>query len=174
MRVSRRGAVDPFIVMDILAEARRAEAMGRDIIHMEIGQPGTSAPKAARNTLASAMEAGPLGYTEGLGLPALRARIAQAYGEWYDLDLDPGRVVVTSGSSGAFQLAFIALFDAGARVGIGDPGYPSYRSILQALALQPVRLETTPATRFQPTPAMVKEHGLDGLMVASPARRILR
>ncbi len=117
MRVSRRGAVDPFIVMDILAEARRAEAAGQDIVHMEIGQPGASAPEVARTALARAMEAGPLGYTEGLGLPELRTRIARAYGDWYGVDLDPARVVVTSGASGAFcQAGRSGLFGFAARV----------------------------------------------------------
>src|SRR5210317_1250735 len=106
MRNSTRGEVDPFIVMDVMEAARAAEAEGRHIIHMEVGQPGTAAPAAARAALAQAMEAGPLGYTVALGLPKLRARIAELYGQWYGITLDPARVVVTPGSSGAFILAF--------------------------------------------------------------------
>lgn len=169
MRNSRRGAVDPFIVMDVMEAARAAEAAGRHIIHMEVGQPGTPAPQGARDALARAMNADALGYTVALGLPALRARIAQLYGEWYGVDLDPARVVVTSGSSGAFILAFTALFDSGDKVGIGAPGYPSYRQILRALGMQPVDLPTSAANRFQPVAADFAGMDLAGLMVASPA-----
>lgn len=169
MRNSTRGEVDPFIVMDVMEAARAAEAEGRHIIHMEVGQPGTAAPAAARAALAQAMEAGPLGYTVALGLPELRARIAQLYGQWYGITLDPARVVVTPGSSGAFILAFSALFDAGQRVGIGAPGYPSYRQILKALDLQPVMLEAKAENRLQPVPADLEGQALDGLLVASPA-----
>ena len=115
------------------------------------------------------MAAGPLGYTVALGLPALRERIARMYGEWYNVDLDPSRVVVTSGSSAGFLLAFTALFDSGDRVGIGAPGYPSYRQILSALGMVPVDLPTAAENRFQPVPADFAEMDLRGLMVASPA-----
>jgi len=169
MRNSTRSDVDPFIVMDVMEAARRAEAAGRHIIHMEVGQPGAPAPAGARAVLARAMEQSSLGYTVALGLPELRARIARLYGEWYDVELDPGRVIVTAGSSGAFILAFTALFDSGARVGIGAPGYPSYRQIVRALGLTPVDIETSKADRYQPVPGDIAAHALDGLMVASPA-----
>ncbi|PIE07379.1 MAG: 1-aminocyclopropane-1-carboxylate deaminase [Rhodobacterales bacterium] len=167
MRVSKRSEVDPFIVMDVMEAARAAEAAGRHVIHMEVGQPGTPAPAGARAAVARAMEADPLGYTVALGLPALRARIARHYGEVYGVDLDPARVVMTPGSSGAFLLAFTALFDTGARVGMGDPGYPSYRQILRALAMEPVGIPTSAENRFQPVPGDLPE-GLAGLMLASP------
>lgn len=169
MRNSSRSEVDPFIVMDVMQAAARAEAAGRHIIHMEVGQPGTGAPKPAADALSAAMAAGPLGYTVALGLPALRERIARMYGEWYNVDLDPSRVVVTSGSSAGFLLAFTALFDSGDRVGIGAPGYPSYRQILSALGMVPVDLPTAAENRFQPVPADFAEMDLRGLMVASPA-----
>ena len=169
MQSSRRSQVDPFIVMDVMEAARQAEAAGRKIIHMEVGQPGTGAPLRARQAAIKALETQPLGYTVALGLPELRARIARLYGDWYDVDLDPARVIVTSGSSGAFILAFNALFDGDARVGIGSPGYPSYRQILRALGLQAVDIETAFDNGFQLTPADVKDHALDGVMVASPA-----
>jgi aspartate/methionine/tyrosine aminotransferase len=168
MRVSRRSAVDPFIVMDVMEAARAAEEAGRDIIHMEVGQPGTGAPSAARARLADEIEKGPLGYTVALGRPDLRAAIAALYGEWYDLDLDPSRVVLTSGASGGFILAFSALFDAGDKVGLGEPCYPSYRQILTAMSLEPVALRTEADTRYQPTPPQM-DASLDGLIVASPA-----
>ncbi len=169
MRTSRRSDVDPFIVMDVMEAARAAEDAGRHVIHMEVGQPGTGAPQAAIRALGEAMENGPLGYTVALGLPALRARIAQLYAEWYDVDLNPERVVVTAGASGAFILAFNALFDSGDRVGIGAPGYPSYRQILFGLGLCPVDIETSDANRFQPVAADLNGHDLAGLLVASPA-----
>ncbi|WP_171228122.1 pyridoxal phosphate-dependent aminotransferase [Ruegeria sp. HKCCA4008] len=169
MRNSTRSGVDPFIVMDVMEAARRAEEAGRHVIHMEVGQPGTGAPKGATEALAKAMDQSPLGYTVSLGLPALRKRVAQLYGEWYDVDLNPGRVVITPGSSGGFLLAFTALFDSGDRVGIGAPGYPSYRQILRALGLVPVDLPTAPENRLQPVAADIQGMGLKGLMVASPA-----
>jgi aspartate/methionine/tyrosine aminotransferase len=169
MRVSRRGQVDPFIVMDVMEAARRAEAAGARVIHMEVGQPGTPAPAPARAALARAMEAGPLGYTVALGLPELRAGIAALYRRWYGVDLNPDRVIVTAGSSAAFLLAFTALFDAGDRVALGEPGYPSYRQILRALSLTPVGLPASPENRLQPVPADVaRAENLAGLIVASP------
>ena len=169
MRTSSRSDIDPFIVMDVMEAAREAEAAGRHIIHMEVGQPGTGAPQAAIRALGDAMAAGPLGYTVALGLPELRARIARLYGEWYGLDLDPGRVVITSGASGGFLLAFNALFDSGDRVGIGAPGYPSYRQILRALGFTPVDLQTADENRLQPVASDLAGHDLAGLLVASPA-----
>ena len=169
MRNSRRGQVDPFIVMDVMEAARRAEETGRHVIHMEVGQPGTPAPQGARTALARAMKDEPLGYSVALGLPALRQRIARLYGDWYDVDLDPGRVIVTAGSSGAFVLAFTALFDAGDRVGIGEPGYPSYRQILRALDVEPVGIAARDENRLQPVPGDLENLDLQGLMVASPA-----
>ena len=169
MRISTRSQVDPFIVMDVMQAAAAAEAKGRHIIHMEVGQPGTGAPRGAARALGSAMEQGALGYTVALGLPALRQRIARMYGEWYNVDLDPARVVITSGSSGGFILAFTALFDTGDKVGIGAPGYPSYRQILRALDLAPVDLPTSPENRYQPVAADFAGLDLAGLLVASPA-----
>jgi len=153
--------------MDVLDAARRAEAAGRDIVHMEIGQPGTPAPAAARAAVAAALEHDTLGYTVALGLPELRQRIARLYRDWYGLTIDPARIVVTSGASGAFLLALTALFDAGDRVGLGVPCYPSYRQILSALSLRPVGIDTDPSTRFLPTPAALPAD-LAGLILASP------
>lgn len=169
MRNSTRSQVDPFIVMDVMEAARKAEEDGRHIIHMEVGQPSTGAPKGATEALKRALDADALGYTVALGLPALRARIARLYGEWYDVDLNPERVVITPGSSGGFILAFTALFDTGDRVGIGAPGYPSYRQILKALGMVPVDLPAAPANRYQPVAADFAGMDLAGLMVASPA-----
>ena len=169
MQSSRRGDVNPFIVMDVMEAARAAEQAGRHIIHLEVGQPGTPAPQGAIRAVERAMNSDPLGYSVALGLPELRAKIADLYKDWYNLELDPNRVIVTAGSSGAFLLAFTALFDQGARVGLGAPGYPSYRQILKALSLTPVELETSAANRLQPVADELLGQNLDGLIVASPA-----
>ena len=169
MKNSTRGAVDPFIVMDVMEAARQAEAAGRHIIHMEVGQPATPAPLGARNALRDSLNATAMGYTVALGLPELRGKISELYGEWYDVDLDPNRVVVTSGSSAGFLLSFTSLFDTGDRVGIGAPGYPSYRQILKALDLTAVDIPTSSANKFQPHPSDFEDLSLNGLLVASPS-----
>jgi aspartate/methionine/tyrosine aminotransferase len=135
---------------------------------MEVGQPSTPAPSGARQALATVLDDDALGYTVALGLPELRQKIARLYADWYGVDLDPARVIVTAGSSGAFLLAFSALFDAGDKVGIGMPGYPSYRQILHALGLDTHLIETSVENRYQPVPSDVTPD-LAGLMVASPA-----
>lgn len=171
--LSTRGRIDPFIVMDVMRAANEREARGANIIHMEVGQPGTPAParviEAARKALASSK----LGYTEALGLPELRARIAQHYNTRYGLSVAPERVVVTSGSSAAFLLAFLAILDVGARVAVPSPGYPCYRHILSALGAQAVTLETGASSRWMPVPdALAKLNrggALDALLLASPA-----
>ena len=128
LKASKRGNVPPFIVMDVMDAAAAAEAAGRNIIHMEVGQPGTPAPSGARAKLIDAMQKGPLGYTVALGIPALRERIARHYGDRHDIDLDPSRVIVTSGSSAGFLLAFTALFDAGEPSAIPWTSNPSLLS----------------------------------------------
>jgi len=157
--------------MDVLAEAQRLEAAGRDIVHMEVGEPAFGAPAAARARLARALETGEgMGYTDGLGRPDLRAAIAGLYRRRHGIALDPDRVLVTAGASAGFTLAFLTLFEAGERVALGDPGYPCYRNIMGALGLSPVSVATTPETRYQPTPALLAAAGpAEGLLVASPA-----
>ena len=169
MKLSKRSQVDPFIVMDVMEAARSAEAEGRRIVHMEVGQPSTAAPNKARKAVAKALKANPMGYTVALGLPALREGIARLYMEWYQVSLDPSRVVITSGSSAGFLLAFTALFDSGAKVGLAAPGYPSYRQILKAMSLQPIDIPTQPITGYQLCVQDVEKYSLDGLLVASPA-----
>jgi aspartate/methionine/tyrosine aminotransferase len=172
-RASRRSAVPAFIVMDVMQAAADLEARGKHIIHMEVGQPGTPAPKAALAAVADALPAETLGYTPALGIPALRARIARHYAERYGLQVAPERVVVTTGSSAGFVLTFLALFDAGASVALPAPGYPCYRHILAALGQTPVPIATGPAGRWMPTPSQVAEaaarHAIAGLVLASPA-----
>lgn len=171
MKISSRSRTAPFIAMDVLGAAQAIEARGGDVVHMELGEPASGAPRAAREALASAMARGEtLGYTQGLGLASLRRGIAALYRRRHGIDLDPDRVVVTAGSSAGFTLAFLALFDAGDRVAIADPGYPCYRNILGTLGLEPVRIEAVLASRYQPTADLLDRAGrLDGLLVASPA-----
>jgi len=170
---SKRSDVPPFIVMDVMAAAAQREAEGAHIIHMEVGQPAAPAPATARQAAAAALAVGRLGYTEALGMPSLRARIARHYGETYGFDLDPARVVVTTGSSGGFILAFLAMFEPGDRVALANPGYPPYRHILTALGCEPVLIETDPETRWALSPerliAAHRQKPLKGVMVASPA-----
>ena len=169
MKKSKRSDVDPFIVMDVMEAARIAEENGKHIIHMEVGQPGTPAPKIARDFITNEINKNNLGYTVSLGLPDLRKKISNLYGDWYNIEVNPKRVVVTTGSSGAFILSFSALFDSGDRVGIGSPSYPSYRQILKSLSLETVDIQTKIENRFQPTPDDIKSNNLNGILVASPA-----
>jgi aspartate/methionine/tyrosine aminotransferase len=173
MEISRRGRIDPFMVMKVMDDARQLSEAGRDIVSMEAGQPGTGAPAGAVEALSAALRAGPLGYTVSLGLPALRERIARRYADRHGIDVSPDRIAITTGASGGFLLAFLALFDAGDRVGLAAPGYPAYRHILSALDLRPVTIPTGPETRFQPTPALIANAGrlgpLKGLIVGHPA-----
>ena len=169
MKKSNRSEVDPFIVMDVMESARLAENKGKKIIHMEVGQPGTPAPKKAKDHIVKEISNNNLGYTVALGLPELRDKISKLYGEWYNLDVSPERIIVTTGSSGAFILSFSSLFDVGERVGIGSPGYPSYRQILKSQNLVPVDIQTEIHNKFQPIPDDISKNDLDGLLVASPA-----
>ena len=159
---SRRSAVDPFIVMDVMQAAADREATGARVIHMEVGQPGTPAPRSAREAAKRALDAETLGYTLALGLPQLRQRIASHYKSSYGLDIPPERMVVTQGSSAAFVLAFLALFDPGDRVALPSPGYPCYRHILTALGVAPVIVETGPATRWMPMAADIERLAASG------------
>ncbi len=170
---SARSDISSFIVMDVMRAALAAERAGRSIIHMEVGQPGTAAPKAAREAAKRALDSETLGYTMALGNDALRERIARHYRDWYGVSVAPERVAVTCGSSGAFVLAFLALFDAGDAVALPSPGYPCYRHILTALGQPTVLLETGPSSDWMPTPEDVARaatrDGIKGLLIASPA-----
>jgi aspartate/methionine/tyrosine aminotransferase len=170
---SARSDVPPFMVMDVMAAAARIEAAGGRVIHMEVGQPAAAAPASAIAAARAALASGRLGYTETLGMASLRARIARHYDEAYGVAIDPGRVVVTTGSSAAFILTFLALFEPGDRVAVALPGYPPYRHILSALGCEAVAIETTQATRWAITPEMLlaahRKAPLKGVLVASPA-----
>jgi aspartate/methionine/tyrosine aminotransferase len=173
LQASRRSAVPSFIVMDVMRAAAEREAQGHKVIHMEVGQPGTPAPRAARDAAARALDRDTLGYTLALGMPSLRERIARHYAERHAIAIEPERVVVTTGSSAGFVLAFLALFDAGAKVALPSPGYPCYRHILTALGQEPVLLTTEAGSRWMPTGAAIeaaaRRDGISGVVVASPA-----
>jgi aspartate/methionine/tyrosine aminotransferase len=170
LRPSRRGLVPPFIAMDVLRAANEREAAGAEIIHLEVGQPGTPAPEPVLEAAHRALVSEPIGYTDALGIAPLRQAIATHYIAQYGVVVDPGEVVVTTGSSAAFLLAFLAAFEPGDRVGLAIPGYPAYRNILSALAIEPVPVTVGENARYQPTPELLADLGrLDGLVVASPA-----
>src|SRR5712692_6364799 len=170
---SARSDVPAFMVMDVVAAAARLEAAGRRVIHMEIGQPAAAAPAAAITAARAALASGRIGYTQSLGIPSLRRRIACHYAERYGAEIDPERVVLTTGSSAGFMLAFLAMFEPGDRIAIESPCYPPYRNVLTALGCEAVPIEVTAATRFALAPAaLLAVHGerpLKGVLVASPA-----
>ncbi len=168
MKSSLRSRIDPFIVMDIMERANAVEKKGQTVVHMEVGQPGTSAPKIAKDFLKASMEDNPLGYTVALGLPDLRKKIAELYSDWYGLDVDWNRIIITGGSSAGFILAFTALFDKLDKVGLPNPGYPSYRQIMKTLNLDPVIINTTEKNKFHPTPNDLSRYNINGLLIASP------
>ena len=166
-----RAGIPPFYVMDVwLAAAERQRTHG-DLVNLSAGQPSAGAPSAVRDAAVAALNHNQLGYTVALGIPELRSAIAGSYQARHGLSVDPDDVVVTTGSSGGFLLAFLACFDVGDRVAIASPGYPCYRNILSALGCEVVELPCGPETRFQPTLEMLTE--LDppvaGVIVASPA-----
>jgi len=169
---SKRSNVPSFIAMDVMAAAAEVEAKGTHVVHMEVGQPAAAAPATALRAAQAALS-GRIAYTETLGMPSLRARIARHYADTYELALDPARVVVTTGSSAGFILAFLSLFEPGDRVALANPGYPPYRHILSVLGCEPVLVETSAETRWALSAksliAAHRERPLAGVVVASPA-----
>ena len=172
-RPSRRSAVEPFIVMDVMAAAIDREHAGERVIHMEVGQPGAPTPQAVIAAAREALVDGRIGYTEALGLRRLRARIAQYYADQHGVDVAADRLAVTTGSSAGFALAFLAAFDPGDRVALPVPGYPAYRNLMGALGLEAVEIAVDADSRYALTPAHLEkahaERPLAGVLVASPA-----
>jgi len=173
--LSKRSAVEPFHAMDILAEANRRRQAGRPVISMAVGQPSHPAPKASLEAAEAALKHGRIGYTDALGLRELREAISAHYRLRHQAIIDPARIAVTTGSSAAFNLAFLALFDAGDAVAIARPGYPAYRNILKALGLNVVEVPVTAETGYTLTPASLERAEtkagckLKGVLLASPA-----
>ena len=169
--ISRRGEVEPFHAMDVLAEANRLKALGTAVISMAVGQPSDPAPQRVRDAAAAALKLGRIGYTDSLGLAELRQAISGHYAEHYRLDVPASRIAVTTGSSAAFNLAFLAMFDAGDRVAIAAPGYPAYRNIMGALGLDVVEIELDGAP-YLDAAHLRQAHAdkpLKGVLFASPA-----
>lgn len=169
----RAERVAPFIVMDVMNQAAAIERRGGSVVHMEVGQPSAPTPASIRAAAARALEHGRIGYTQALGTDSLRGRIARHYRDAYGVSVPAERVVVTTGSSGGFILAFLACFQPGARVAITAPGYPAYRNILIALGLEPVAIEVGPETRYALTPELIArahaQRPLAGVLTMSPA-----
>ncbi len=169
---ARRAAIAPFIAMDVKRESTLLELAGETIVHMEVGEPCAPPPRLVREAAIAALAGQPVGYTDALGLFALRQRIARYYAETHKLDVDPEHIAITTGSSGGFIMAFLALFDAGARVAIPVPGYPAYRNIFTALGIETVELRVDKGNRFamtvQALEAAHAEKKLDGVLVMSP------
>ena len=172
-RASARSDIRPFVAMDVLSAANQREAAGNRVIHMEVGQPTAPTPKAVLEAAREGLSGRPIAYTEAMGIDPLRRRIAQHYGDSYGVAVDPARVVITTGSSAGFTLAFLAAFNPGDRVAVASPGYPAYRNILRALGLEVVEIELTANTGPNITPEQLEEAHraapLAGLLVASPA-----
>lgn len=174
MKPAQRAAVPPFAVMSILNRVSVLRAQGREIISLCAGEPSQGAPADVRRRAAELMvDRTPLGYTETFGIKPLRREIAAHYRRWYSLDIDEDHIALTTGSSGAFLLSFLAAFDHGDRVALTRPGYPAYRNILASLGCQVVELPCGPAERFQPSLEMLQHaHAaapLAGLVIGSPA-----
>ena len=171
LKIAKRGTIPPFIVMDVMRAANERAAGGGDVLHLEVGQPGTDAPAPVMEAAREALGRELLGYTDAFGIESLRSRIARHYSETYGVDVDPGRVMVTTGSSAAFVLAFLGAFEAGDRVALASPGYPGYRNILKALGVEPVGLPVGPDSNFQPTPEVLEAAPgrVDGLIIGSPS-----
>ena len=172
MKTGARSNIPAFIVMDVMKAAADREAAGEKVLHMEVGQPSTGAPAAVIEAAKRALDQDVLGYTLALGIDPLRRRVAQYYSDYYSLEISDEQVAITTGSSGAFLLSFLAAFDTGDKVAILRPGYPCYRNILNALDIEAVDVPVGPATHFQPTRELLDQAGgvvLDGLLVASPA-----
>ena len=174
LKVSQRALdIPPFFVMEVMRAANEREIAKQAVHHLEVGQPGTSAPEGALRAAENALRAERLGYTDALGIPDIREAVAKRYGDYYGLNVAPERIVATTGSSAGFVLAFLAACDPGDRVALAAPGYPCYRNILSALGIEPVLLPAELSDRFQPTPALLDkalEAGpLAGLIVASPS-----
>jgi len=169
---ARLAEIEPFHVVELLTRARQLEAEGRDIIHMEVGEPDFPTPEPIARAAVAAINSGKTLYTQALGLPELRQAIADFYRSRYGVDVPARRIAITNGASGALNLAFACLADPGSEWLLADPGYPCNRHILRTYEGQPVSIPVGPESNFQPTPAMLRQHWNErtsGVLVASPA-----
>ncbi|MCR9134570.1 MAG: aminotransferase class I/II-fold pyridoxal phosphate-dependent enzyme [Alphaproteobacteria bacterium] len=174
IHTSKRSIVQPFHAMDVLALANRRIEEGHPVISLAVGQPAHPAAGAVREAARGALEHGRIGYTDTLGMRTLRRKIANHYDNRYAVAVDPERIVVTTGSSAGFNLAFLTLFDVGDRIAITRPGYPAYRNIMAMLGLEAVEIPVGANTGFTLTPEALEtvaaESGpISGVLLASPA-----
>ena len=173
LTISRRGAIQPFLAMDVMAQANAMESNGQTVVHMEVGQPGAPAPRPVREAAERALVDGRIGYTDAMGIVPLKERIAQHYSDHYAVSVPVESIAITTGSSAGFNLAFLALFEAGDRVILPSPGYPAYRNILAALGLDVVEVEMRSEDRWCLTPDAIRaahaEKPVKGVLIASPA-----
>ncbi len=177
LKIAARGRIDPFIVMEVMRAAAERAASGADVVHLEVGQPSTRAPRKVLEAARAALDSDLIGYTLALGIPQLRERIARHYRDFYGASVPAERIVITTGSSGGFLLSFLTAFEPGDRVALASPGYPCYRNILSALGITPVIVPMEADTKFQPTIAALEQAEraggkLDGLIVASPSNPV--
>jgi len=169
-KVARRAEISPFYVMEVMRAAEQREMAGGEVLHLEVGQPSTPAPKAVIEAAHRALDEDVLGYTVAYGIDPLRRRIAEHYTDWYSKPVSAEHVVVTVGASNGCALAFLGCFDVGDRVAVPAPGYPCYRTMLEASGVETVEVPVDAASRFQPTPELLEACGpIDGLVVASPS-----
>ena len=171
LKIAERGIIPPFIVMDVMRAANERAASGKEVLHLEVGQPSTSAPKAVIAAAKQALDQDLLGYTDALGVPPLRERLAAYYKDYYGVEVPTERIIITTGSSGAFMLSFLTVFEHGDKVGLASPSYPAYKNILHALGVETIDIPVGPETAFQPTAEILEnlEIDLDGLIIASPS-----
>ncbi len=162
--------IDPFYVMEVVAAAEAKEATGATVHHLEVGQPATGAPSGAIRRAHELLDEHPLGYTTSRGIPQLAPAIATHIASSYGVEVDPARIAITQGATGAFILGLLAALEQGARVAVTTPGYPCYRNILTALHMEPVSLDVEAETRYQPTIEQIEAAmPLDAIIIASPA-----
>ena len=171
LKIASRSDISPFIVMDVMRSANAREASGKDVLHLEVGQPSTPAPKSVIEAAKFGLDKELLGYTEALGIPLLRQRLSDHYKAYYNLIIPSERIIVTTGSSGAFILGFLAVFEPGDKVGITSPGYPAYKNILRTVGVEVIEVSVNEDTAFQPSVEILSnlDVSLDGLIIASPS-----
>lgn len=173
-KLSVRSDISPFQVMEVMQAAHQRSLTGKNVVHMEVGQPASGAPQAVLDFVQQKMAEDKMGYTVSFGIDPLRQGLSDYYQTQHDCQIDPARIAVTTGSSAGFMLVFLAAFNSGDRVALARPGYPAYRNILKALGCEVVEIDVNAEDRYQLTPEKIsefqaKDGKIDGVIVASPA-----
>ena len=168
---SKRSNIAPFLAIDMLTKANNLKLKGKDIIHMDVGEPGVSTPSHILKYAKEIVGKKKIGYTESIGIPELRQKISDHYKFWYDQEVSSDCIAVTSGASGAFVLALLALFDPGDKIVMMTPYYPAYVNAIKALNLDIIFIDGELDTSYQPTVEKLKKlkNNIKGVIVASPA-----